>query len=334
MKFKKAISLALSSAMILAALAGCGKKSPKETFFELMEKGSKIESADATVDMKVKFGDQELVKIDGNIVMNNLGESGVIDLNLTAMGVGVKQKIYMKDSKTYTSIPMSEKFLENESPVPTGNKEELKAMQTEITSKMKELIKDENVKLEKNKEDKTSKVVLTLSPEEASNYVSSTFNTVFESETFKTQMKEQAETSIKTQYQAMGQAISDEEVSAAVDQQLAMMNGMISALVENLKFNECMISYTYDKDMNITKAETKISLNMEEFIKGMVPDFEAHKNEIPFDLSNVGVEAEVVYNSVGKTNDIDFSELTEENIVTMEEYTQMLGQAALQNIAG
>ena len=326
------MSLSLAGAILLTAFSGCGAVKPKDAFLKLVDESAKIESVDADLDLKIKIGENELMKISGNLVLNNFYESGKTDLNIFAMGVGTKQKTYFKDGKTYTQLPMTDKLLEGDAPKLISDEEKLKAMISQNQQKLKEIVTDENVSMEENKEEKTFSLSFKPSSEAATSYVSSSVKAVFDDQETKEQLKAQTEENLRTQFNSLGQLISDEEIAEITEKQLEATEKIISAIGDKLVINSFETIYILDKDNKILENKISVSINLEELLKEIIDDFEENKAKIPVDFSNILIEGTVKYNSIGEETEIDFSEISEDKIVTMKEYTKMLGLAALKKL--
>ncbi|MEG1244719.1 MAG: hypothetical protein RSD17_07785, partial [Oscillospiraceae bacterium] len=148
MKLKKVTTLSLAIALCLSSMAvGCGKKlTPKEKLLAATEASSDIKSIDATYSMNINTPDGEFAKITGDMIFSEFMKNGKITQNMSLGGMSIEQTVYMKDEKSYSSLPMSDKFIvsENSGSMPF-DEASMKQLQAQMLEKVKTLLDESEV---------------------------------------------------------------------------------------------------------------------------------------------------------------------------------------------
>ena len=321
MKLKKITTLSLALALCLSSvITGCGKKlTPKEKLIAVTEASADIKSIEASYSMNINTPDSEFAKVTGDMAFSDFMKQGKMTQNISLNGMGIEQKIFMKDGKSYTSIPMMNKFLEADmNSSMTLDSEQMKELQKQMLEKLKTLLNE--VDVTETKQDKLYKLTLTLTDEQTSKYINDIVNAIF-TEDFIKSMKEQISTQTRSQIKAAGATQSEEEINAIVEQQSEMSINLIKSMLTESKFSGFSTNYYVDDKNHIKKMDTSITVDLSDSIKSI---FTAVGLNIPVLTADISID----YKSLNKKVDVDFSELTEENTITMEEYASQLGSLA------
>lgn len=317
MKLKKITTFSLAMALCLSSLAvGCGKElTPKEKLIAATEKNTKIESIDANYNMTLNTPDSEFAKVSGSMVFSDFMKEGKMTQNLSLNGMGIEQTTFMKDGKTYTTIPMMNKFLETEnSPAFDIKSPQMVELQKQFVEKFKEVLAD--VDVTETKEDDLTKLDYSLTDEQTSSYIKDSIDTIF-TEEIEQSIKDEMQEQVKSQVEAADTGLSEEELNQTVKQQTDMSFELVKSMLTESTFSNFSSTYYVNEKNDVKKVDMTISIDLADDIKTML-------SALQLDIPVLTVNITVDYNSINEKVNVDYSQLTEENVMTIEEYAQQL----------
>lgn len=169
MKYKKSLCLFLSCVMASLSLVGCAEKlEPYEKFALAAQKQLEQQGMDTKFNVSLKSDAEEILKIKGNIKINDVANEVAYEADTIIDGIKViPSKLYVRDGRIYRQIPMTEKYTELERDRDSSGLARARFFNSKLRENMENFYTKDYITESKQASDDITTLTLSLAGEDA-----------------------------------------------------------------------------------------------------------------------------------------------------------------------